>query len=250
MSDYIINKARYFVKVGHAAYAAADMYNMPRFEWPLETLGAISRAMQQMSFCRGFSRDKPLIGISYSDFLYLGEMLHFDWVLETYSEGVDTIYLRHQLDEDITATVYLRAEDMLEGLSEEDFLDGFALPDVPVPEGYAGTLLYIVSQPCPDPCLRRSIYVLNQVLSGSLVKRVLTGGRLYDVIGAAKRLTPQVSLGNCPECGMIPDETCSKLLKAHSYRADLGGKGADEDEAIGIFAAWLFQRGMEPMRML
>lgn len=241
MSDYIINKARYFVKVGHAAYAAADMYNMPRFEWPLETLGAISRAMQQMSFCRGFSRDKPLIGISYSDFLYLAEMLHFEWVLETYSQGVDTIYLRHQLDENITATVYLRAEDMLNGMPEEDFLDGFALPDVPVPEGFAGTLLYIVSQPCPDPCLRRSIYVLNQVLSAKLVKRVLAGGRLHDVIGAATRLTPQASVGNCPECGARSWDTTSALLADYSYRSDLGGKA--EDENGGIVAAWLFVKG-------
>ncbi len=248
MSLYIENKAKLYIGVGEYAYASLDLFSFPDRAWGRDVLAAIRVAMMQFSCGRGFSRNCPLLDTAYEDFLYVIRTLHLEIVAETYLDGVDTIYLRHTVDPDLEAIVYLKSEYIETGLTPEDFLDTFIIPEVPIPAGFAGALLYLVSQPCPTPCLENTIFVLNQVVDECLLRKALGEGmRIFDIVGAATRLSPQAPVGFCPDCGMIPYETCSELLRDFSYRVDLGKA---DDEIGGILAAWLFVRGDPAPRKL
>lgn len=248
MSDYIINKARRYITAGHAAYAAGDAFKLPKTEWGREVLTGISHAMQQFAFGRGFSREMPLYAIPYRHFLYVADTLHFKIGVQTYKDGVDSLHLNHVVDGSRKAVVYLVAEDIDTGLDAQDFLEGFTLPNVPVPEGVAGTLLYIESQPCPDPCLRKAIHIIFQPINADLLRRALSGAQIHELVYDAERLTPQVPVDHCPRCGSPGWETCSSLLADHSYRVDLGGKA--DDEYGEIVAAWVMGRGMPEAKRL
>lgn len=248
MSDYIIKKARRYITAGHAAYAARDALKLPKAEWGREVLTGISHAMQQFAFGRGFSREIPLYGISYRHFLSVADTLHFRVGVQTYKDGVDTLYLTHIVDGSRKVVVYLIAEDIDTGLDAQDFLAGFVVPDVPVPEGFAGTLLYIESQPCPDPCLRNAIHVIFQPINERILRKARSGAEIHALVYDAERLTPQVPVGLCPRCGSPGWETCSSLLADHSYRVDLGGKA--DDEYGEIVAAWVMGREMPEAKRL
>lgn len=248
MSDYIINKARRYITAGHAAYAAEDAFKLPKTEWGREVLTGISHSMQQLAFGRGFSPEMPLFGVSYRHFLFAAETLHFRLDAETYKGGLDTLYLSHFVDGSRKDVVYLAAEDIDTGLDAQDFLAGFVAPDIPVPEGFAGTLLYIESQPCPDPCLQNAIHVIFQPINADLLRRALSGAQIHELVYEAERLTPQVPVGLCPRCGSPGWETCSSLLADHSYRVDLGGKA--DDEYGEIVAAWVMGREMPEAKRL
>ena len=248
MSEYITNKARRYITLGHAAYAAEDAFKFPKADWGREVLTGVSHAMQQFAFGRGFSRGMPLRGISFRHFLSVADTLHFRLDVETYKNGVDTLYLQHVVDGSRKAVVYLAAEDIDTGLDAQDFLAGFVVPDVPVPEGFAGTLLYIESQPCPDPCLRNAIHVIFQPINERILRRALSGAEIHELVYDAERLTPQVPVDHCPKCGSAGWETCSALLANHSYRVDLGGKA--DDEYGEIVAAWVMGRGMPEAKRL
>jgi len=248
MSLYIENRAKLYIGVGACNYASVDLFCFPKQSWGEEILAAIHRAMMQFSCGLGFSRNCPLANITYDEFLFVIRTLHFDLVAESYSDGIDIMYLSHVVDPDLEAVVFLKSEYIDTGLMPEDFLDTFIVPDVPIPAGFAGALLYLVSQPCPTPCLENTIFVLNQVVDECLLRKALGGGmRIFDIVDAATRLSPQVPVGVCPDCGMIPYETCSQLLRDFSYRVDLGKA---DDEIGGILAAWLFVRkASEPKRL-
>ena len=249
MSLFIESKARLYIGIGAHAYASLDLFSFPYRSWGEGILTAIHQAMMQFSCGRGFSRNCPLSNITYEEFLFVIRTLHFDIVMESYSEGIDTIYLCHTINPDLEAVVCLKSEYIDTGLLPEDFLDAFVLPEVAVPNGYAGVLLSVISQPCPTPCLENTVYVLGQVLDGRLLRQAREGGvRMFDLIGAATRLSPQVPVGVCPDCGMCSYETCSTLLSDISCRVNLGGKA--DDEGGGILGVWLFAREEpEPMQL-
>ncbi len=81
-SEYLLGKARKYLKVGPDIYRTGDFFKMPSADYPESILTIIQHGMEQISRFQGFSRENPFEGLGVEGFYALLMTLHFELVLQ------------------------------------------------------------------------------------------------------------------------------------------------------------------------
>jgi hypothetical protein len=100
---YILTKADLYLKIGPEKYRRQDFFGMPDMEWDNDELKVIADGCRQILEGKGFTPEKPFVGLDIRGFTQLFSLFHFEKIgRETSNPGegkfLDKIKMRHVVD--------------------------------------------------------------------------------------------------------------------------------------------------------